>query len=90
MAAAWVVGAGIILMVVLIGHCSAFGGTCPAEPVSLADDDTFRLAAMGGLVALVPSALLAPRLRGHRLVAVGAALVGAVLVGFVARTAVLG
>ena len=85
-----VIGLGVVVATVMAGHCSAFGGRCPAEAPPLLDDDVFWLATTGAAVALVPTALLVPALEARRTVAAGAALVGAGLVGLVARFAVLG
>ena len=47
-----VLGAGIVLLAAAVGHCSAFGGRCPAEPPPLWDDDVFGTAAMGAALAV--------------------------------------
>ncbi len=85
-----VVGLGAVVATIMVGHCSAFGGRCPAEAPPLLDDDVFWFAAAGAAVALVPAALLVQRFAGRAAVSVGAALAGAGLVGLVARLAVLG
>jgi hypothetical protein len=39
-------GGGVALLVAALGHCSAFGGRCPAEPGPLLESDVFRLVAV--------------------------------------------
>lgn len=34
-------GAAVALVITAIGHCSAFGGRCPADPEPLLDNDVF-------------------------------------------------
>jgi hypothetical protein len=71
-------GFGLVVVVTAVGHCSAFGGTCPREGGFPAD--VFRMAAFGGAVAVaVPYYLKQPTRR--RLAASGA-------VGVVAGAAV--
>ena len=79
-----VVGAGIVLVAATLGHCSAFGGRCPADVPPLWDDDVFGMSAMGG--ALIVGPLLALRRGPHRWwIAVGGAIVAAVVVGILVR-----
>jgi hypothetical protein len=85
-----VVGLAVVVATVVVGHCSAFGGRCPAEAPPLLDDDVFWLAATGATLALVPAALLVPRFTRRTASSVAAALMAAGLVGMVARFAVLG
>ena len=84
-----VVGAGIVLVAATLGHCSAFGGRCPAEAPPLWDDDVFGTSAIGG--ALVAGPLLALRSGPHRWSsAVVGAIVAAVVVGLLVRAAAHG
>lgn len=88
-ALAAVIGVGMILVAATVGHCSAFGGSCPAEAPPLWDDDVFGTAAAGAAVVAGP--LLALR-RGSRRwwIAAAGAAAAAVLVGLVVRSAALG
>jgi hypothetical protein len=83
--AAVVLGVGMVAVAAMAGHCSTAGGTCPREPGPIADDDSFRLAALGAAIAVgVPLAVL----RGGRrrwFVTVGAAVLAGLLVGAVVR-----
>jgi hypothetical protein len=80
------VGLGLILLSVTLGDCSAFGGTCPADPPPLLEDDAFGMGAMGAaLLVGVPTFLTAPSWR--RLgIAVAAAAVAAFVIGSMARS----
>jgi hypothetical protein len=87
LAVAW----GLILIAVAatLGHCSAFGGRCPADPPPLWDDDTFGMSALGG--ALIAGPLLALRHDRRRWwLAVAGAVVAALLIGLVVRSAAHG
>ena len=82
--AAVLIGVALVGAAALGGHCSMAGGTCPREPGPLADDDSFRLAALGAAIAVgVPFAIF---WRGrHRwlvapVMALGAGLLVAALV----------
>ena len=44
-------GLGLILVVSAVGHCSAFGGTCPSDPPPLWDDDVFGTTFIGAFIA---------------------------------------
>lgn len=80
-----VVGAGMILVGATVGHCSAFGGSCPADPPPLWEDDVFGMAATGA--ALVVGPLLALRRRSRRWpTAVGGAAAAALVVGLLVRS----
>jgi hypothetical protein len=60
--AAVLAGLGLVVVVVAVGHCSAFGGTCPRQSGFPAD--VFRPAALGGaLAAAVPGYLREPSWR---------------------------
>ena len=88
--AAVVFGLGLVLLVSAVGHCSAFGGRCPAEAPPLFEDDVFGSAAMGGFIAFgIPVWLAQPSLRRLR-VAVPVGLAAAVIIGLIARSAALG
>lgn len=84
-----IVGFGMVLVAATVGHCSAFGGRCPAERPPLWDDDVFGISAAGA--ALIAGPLLALRRGPARWrIAVGGALVAAVVVGLVVRSAAHG
>ncbi len=85
-AAAVVVGLGLILLAVTFGDCSAFGGRCPADPPPPLEDDVFGMAAVGGaLLVGVPVLLTAPSWRRLGVAAV-AALGAGLLIGMLARS----
>ena len=85
-----VLGAGIVLLAAAVGHCSAFGGRCPADPPPLWDDDVFGTAAMGAALAVgLPVWLVQPSVRRLRM-AVPLALGAALVVGLIARSAASG
>jgi hypothetical protein len=84
------VGLGLVLLVMALGHCSSFGGTCPSEPVPLLEDDVFGSAAAGGFIAVaLPMWFWKPTWRRLR-VALAVGLVVGVLIGLIARDAVGG
>ncbi len=75
-----IIGGGIVLLTAALGHCSAFGGSCPGDPGL--DWDVFRGVAMGTALAVgVPMFLRRPT-RSRFLTSALAALVSAVPVGF--------
>ena len=79
-------GLALVLIAVVVGDCSAFGGSCPAEAPPLWDDDTLRFAALGAALAVGPPIFLSrPTLR-RLLIALGAAAGAAVAVGLMARS----
>lgn len=88
-AVAVVVGVGMVLVAATVGHCSAFGGTCPADPPPLWDDDVFGMSAIGGV--LIAGPLLALR-RGPRRwwIAAGGTVAAALLIGLMVRSAAHG
>ena len=74
------VGLIMILAVMALGGCDAFGGACPDERPPLWEDDTFGTAAVGtALVVAVPMFLIRPSKRRFVL---------ALVVGFVAAMVV--
>ena len=79
------IGLGLVSVAAAVGDCSAFGGTCPADPPPLHDDDTFRFAASGTLLATaVP--VFAWRPSWRRLgVALGVGLLAALVIGLTIR-----
>ena len=83
-------GVLLILLVAAVGHCSAFGGRCPADPPPLFEDDVFGTAFMGGLVAIgIPIWLARPGWRRlGRALAIAVPL--AFLIGLVARSSAAG
>ena len=77
-----VVGLGIVLVTIAVGHCSAFGGRCPSS--TSWDWEVFGSAAGGGAIAAgIPTFLAAPSLRRIGLALAAAAAAGA-LVGLLA------
>ena len=88
--AAALTGFLIIAVVAALGHCSAFGGTCPAEPPPLLEDDVFGTAFMGGLLAIgAPIWLARPGWRRLGL-ALAIAVPLALLIGLGARSSAAG
>ena len=84
-----VVGVGIVLVAATLGHCSAFGGRCPADLPPLWDDDVFGMSAMGG--ALIAGPLLALRRGPNRWwIALAGAVGAALLIGLLVRSAAHG
>ncbi len=83
-------GLGMVGLAATLGSCSAFGGSCPADPPPWYDDDVFGMAAMGAaLVVAVPWFLSRPSKRRF-LQALVAGAVAAVVVGLVVRSAAHG
>lgn len=81
-ALAVVIGVGIVLFTIAIGHCSAFGGRCPRDPAF--QDDVFWSAAAGTAIAIgVPMILHRPSWRRLTLALIAAAM-GSVLIGLFA------
>ena len=81
-----VVGLSMIVVAMAVGRCDAFGGTCPAEPPPLWEDDTFGTAAFGAaLVVAVPVFVSRPSKRRFVL-AVAVGLAAAVFVGLAVRS----
>lgn len=80
-----VVGVGMVLVAAMVGDCSAFGGTCPADPPPLLDDDVFGMSAAGAFLIAAP--LLTWR-RGPRrwAIALGGGIGTAVLIGLMVRS----
>lgn len=78
-------GLGMIGLAVTVGHCSAFGGTCPSEPPALWEDDVFGIAFSGAALGVgVPYWLSKPSVRRFW-IAVGVGIGAGFLVGLVAR-----
>lgn len=58
-------GAMLTLAITALGHCSAFGGTCPAEPEPLLQNDVFgSVTATVALTVWVVSVCVRPSRRG--------------------------
>ena len=83
-----VTGVLMVLVVAAIGHCSAFGGTCP-RPSTL-DGDVFGGAAMGAALAIGVPMWMARPTRRRFLIALGAAVVAGLLVGALVMAATAG
>lgn len=83
-------GLGLVGLAALVGHCSAFGGTCPSAPPPLFEDDVFGTALLGGLcAAAVPLWLARPGWKGlGRALAIG--LPVAFVIGLIVRDAAAG
>jgi hypothetical protein len=89
-AAAVVIGVGLVLVAATVGDCSAFGGRCPADPEPLLQDDTFGMSAFGAaLASAVPLLLARPSWR-RAAIAIAVGLTAALLVGLVVRNAANG
>lgn len=85
-----VVGGLIVVLAVTVGHCSAFGGRCPADPPPLWDDDVFGMSFTGALIAVaVPIWLARP---GWRQVApaIATGVPAALLIALAARAMAAG
>jgi len=83
-----VIGGFVVLVAVALGHCSAFGGTCPRAAAF--EPDVFGSAAIGAAMALgVPMFVHRPS-RRRFVVALGAATVAALIVGFLVNAATAG
>ena len=80
------IGLGLVAVAAAAGDCSMAGGSCPADPEPLLDDDTFRLAATGTFLAVaVP--VLAWRPSRRRLgIALGVGIVAALVIGLIIRS----
>ena len=87
---AFLAGALLVLLATAVGHCSAFGGRCPAEPVPVWDDDVFGMSFLGAVIAIgVPVWLARP---GWQRVAYAAAtgVPAALLIALLARDVAAG
>lgn len=71
------VGFAIAVLTVAVGHCSAFGGRCPAEPQPLWENDVFG--GVGSAVAVSVFAIAVAVRPSRRGVAIGSVV--AVTVG---------
>lgn len=90
MAACIVIGVTIVVVVAALGHCSSFGGRCPAQPGPLLEDDVFIKAAAGAaLAAGGPMFLWRPSTSRLWRSLVVAAVAG-IVVGLLARNTALG
>jgi hypothetical protein len=78
-------GAGLYLLAVTLGDCSAFGGRCPQDVPPLLDDDVFWMAAFGAAIAVGVPTLLAQPSRRRAAIAAGVALGAGLLAGLIAR-----
>ncbi len=83
-----VVGLGVVLITIALGHCSAFGGTCPGD--SGFDSEVFLTAAAGAALAIgVPLFVYRPNRKQLLIALIWAASIGA-LVGMAAVGATRG
>jgi hypothetical protein len=80
------VGSGMFLLAVTVGHCSAFGGRCPAEPPALFDDDVFKSAFFGGALVTAGALMLAAKPWRRLAIVLPAALVAGFILGVLARS----
>jgi len=81
-----VFGSALVALAAVFGDCAAFGGTCPADPAPLLDDDVFRFAAIGGAIAIgVPLFAFHPT-RRRLFQALAAASATALVVGLFVRS----
>ncbi len=76
-----IIGAGIVLLTAALGHCSAFGGSCPGDPGL--DWDVFTGVAMGTALAVGAPMFVRQPSRHRFLTSALVALVSGVLVGLV-------
>lgn len=90
MVLAVLVGLATVVLVIAVGHCSAFGGRCPAEAPPLFDDEVFWMSVAGAALAFGVPGLLSRRFEHRRWMGLVLAAGVATVVGFVARSAVLG
>ena len=89
-ACAVVLGVGNVTVAAVLGHCAAFGGTCPSTPPPLLEDDVFGSVALGGFIAVaIPIWLARPSARRLRAAVVAGSIVG-LIVGLLARSAATG
>lgn len=79
-------GLAILVVGTVLGHCSAFGGRCPAEPGPLLDNDVFGLAVVGSAMIVVPAVLVWSDSWPTRLRRMAVAVPACVLVGWLAAT----
>lgn len=83
-------GVSLALAWTIVGHCSAMGGRCPAEPTPLLENDVFRLVALTiATTTLVVSLCLRPDWKGATAGA-GVAVAIGLLSGFLAATVARG
>jgi hypothetical protein len=83
-------GAAVALVVTAVGHCSAFGGRCPADPVPLLEDDVFGMVALAiGTATAIVGVCLRPSWRGAITGLVAAVPIG-LLAGLLAATSARG
>lgn len=72
-------GLGVAAFTLALGHCSAFGGRCPAEPVPLWENDVFGGVGIGVAVSVFAlAAAIRPSRRGLIVGAIAAAALGLV------------
>jgi hypothetical protein len=82
----WIIGVGTAVvggtaaaLVTSVGHCSAFGGRCPADPEPLWENDVFGMVWMIGAVTVaVVMFCMRPDRRGAAAGVAGGAIVGLV------------
>lgn len=81
-----VLGLLFVAAIVALGGCGAYGGTCPADPPPLFDDEVFLFGALGAAIS-TGTAVFAfrPTLQGLGRALV-AAPVAALMIGLLART----
>jgi hypothetical protein len=80
------VGSATFLLAVTVGHCSAFGGRCPAEAPALFDDDVFKFGFFGGALVTGGALMLAKKPWRRFVVVIPAALAAGFFLGLIARS----
>ncbi len=78
-----VIGLGTIATFLLVGHCGAFGGTCP-NPTPLLDDPVFGAVLVGMGLVTVPIVLWRRRTLRDRLIGLAVAVPVCLLAGLLA------
>ena len=77
----FVIGAGVVLVVAAVGHCSAFGGSCPGD--SSIDGEVFLKAGAGAALAIAGPMFARKPTKWQLPVALLSGLAGGLLIGIV-------
>ena len=76
------VGAAVVLVVIAVGHCSAFGGSCPGD--SGIDNEVFVKAGAGAALAIAGPVFASKPTKRQFSIALFSGLSGGLLVGVAA------